>query len=257
MLLLDRMLHRIHFKVVWFADSSVKDAGIITYRQAHFEGRNCVPFETLVNDITLEAEEIKGKFSKNCKYEVNRAEREDVAYRILSGREITDADIDSFLDFFTRFWESKDISFNEADELRRDFKLYRDMGALVFSIGVVKGVDAIYHTYVCDDKRARLWHSASLFRLLEDDDGSSRKIIGMGNRYLHFKDMLFFKEKGLKEYDWGGAGKGEDVISITKFKEAFGGSPEIDYEFEEVHGIVAHLFKFLVKIADDIMLDII
>ena len=253
MLLLDRVLHGIHFKVSWFADASIKENGIITYRQAHYEGKRAIPFDTLVNDLTLEPEDIKSCFAKNCKYEVNRAERENVAYRILHGTEITDEDIDVFLDFFKKFWETKDIQFDDEDELRRDFRLYRDMDVLVLSIGSVEGEDAIYHTYVHDEKRARLWHSASLYRLLNDEEGDSRKIIGMGNRYLHYRDMLFFKERGLTEYDWGGAGKTEDVASITKFKEAFGGVPETDYEFEEVHGILAHMFKFLVNVLDDVM----
>lgn len=253
MLLLDRVMHGIHFRVSWFAESSLSEKGIITYRQARYEGKNAIPFDTLVNDLTPAPEEIKSKFAKNCKYEVNRAERENVTYRILHGTEITDEDIDAFLDFFKKFWETKDIQFTEEEELRRDFRLYRDMDVLVLSIGVVEGEDAIYHTYVHDDKRARLWHSASLYRLLGDEEGDSRKIIGMGNRYLHYCDMLFFKERGLTEYDWGGAGKTEDVASITKFKEAFGGSPETDYEFEEVHGLLAHMFKFLVGVLDDVM----
>lgn len=257
MILLNRKLHGINFRVAWFADKSLPEKGIITYKEAQYEGKGAVTFDTLVNDLTKEPEDIKNGFAKNCKYEVNRAQREGVSYRILSGEDITDEEIDKFLEFFKTFWESKDIPFTDENELRRDFRAYRDNGVLVFSIGVVGGEDAIYHTYVHDEKRARLWHSASLYRLLGDESGDSRKIIGMGNRYLHYEDMLYFKEKGLTEYDWGGAGKGEDVISITKFKEAFGGSPETNYEFEEVHGMVAHLFKFILKIIDDVMLDII
>lgn len=253
MLLLDRVLHGIHFKVAWFVDEPLKEKGIITYKESKIEKKDAHLFETLVNDLTKEPEEIKSGFAKNCKYEVNRAEREDVTYRILAGKEISDEDIDTFVGFFTRFWESKNIPFSDGEQIKRDFRLYRDIDALVISIGTVSGEDAIYHTYIHDEKRARLWHSASLYRLLSDEDDSSRKIIGMGNRYLHFRDMIYFKEKGLTEYDWGGAGKGEDVASITKFKEAFGGLPEQSYEFEEVRGIKAHLFKFLINVMDDVM----
>jgi hypothetical protein len=67
-------------------------------------------------------------------------------------------------------------------------------------------------------------------------------------------DMLHFKDKGLKIYDWGGAGRGEDVINITEFKESFGGIMETSYDYEEVKGFMAKLFKFIVNALDDVMI---
>ena len=57
--------------------------------------------------------------------------------------------------------------------------------------------------------------------------------------------MKFFKKKGLSVYDWGGAGKTEDVASITEFKESFGGESVICYDFIQVNGTKAKMINAL------------
>ena len=111
MKVIDRIRHTINFPVVWFATEPVRKSGIITYHEAEFEAKGANEFITLVNDITGTDDEIKACFSKNCKYKVNRAEREAVEIRLLKNEEITDDIIDEFLDFFKTFWESKDKLF--------------------------------------------------------------------------------------------------------------------------------------------------
>ncbi|MDE6421595.1 MAG: hypothetical protein K2K87_13885 [Lachnospiraceae bacterium] len=54
--------------------------------------------------------------------------------------------------------------------------------------------------------------------------------------------MLFFKNMGKEQYDWGGAGRTGDVESITKFKESFGGEPATFYNGEEVRGAAPKLY---------------
>ena len=100
----------------------------------------------------------------------------------------------------------------------------------------------VYHTYIVEEERARLYQSASQFRT---DDTISSNVIGFANRYLHYQDMLWFKEQGKKQYDWGGAGTNEDVESITKFKESFGGTPVTYYNAEETKGILPGMYKGL------------
>lgn len=250
---IDRIRHGINFKVVWFADEPVNESGIITYHQADFEGKTSREFVTLVNDLTEDADAIKSHFSKSCKYKVNRAAREDVQLTIMTGDQITDEEIDRFLEFFGAFWESKGSRFTSHDSVRRDLVDYRDAGALTLAYAVVAGQTAIYHTHIHDDKTARLLHSASLYPLQEDEEGNTKNLIGMANRYLHYQEMLYFKEKGMSVYDWGGAGRDEDVINITEFKESFGGEERVYYDFEDVRGWKAHAFKILANIMDDML----
>ncbi len=249
--------HGIDFYKVWFAERPYDKKGVIAYHQASFELKGSEVFDTLITDLKGSAEEIKGAFTKGCRYKVNRAEREGVSIRYLDDEAVTDEEIETFLSFFRSFWESKDTGLSDEDELRRDLKAYRDVNALSFAIATVNGQDAVYHTYLHDKDRVRLLHSASLYRLIGDEQSESRNVIGMANRYLHYMDMLHFKEAGITVYDWGGAGKGEDVINITEFKESFGGAPREDHDIEVATGFKAKLFKFIVSAMDDAILGMI
>lgn len=246
--------HGMDFIKVWWASEPIRDSGIIEYHQSSFSTKDSVPFDSLVSDITGTPEEIKGAFTKGCRYKVNRAEREDVSVRMMDDAGITDEEIDKFLVFFRDFWETKDSELNDMSGLRDELRRYRDAGALSFSVAAVKGQDAVYHTHIRDDERARLLHSASLYRLMSDEESDSRNLIGMANRYLHYADMLHFKEMGLKTYDWGGAGRTEDVANITEFKLSFGGIGEQTYDHNVYKGLRARLFRFLVDALDDVLI---
>ena len=73
------------------------------------------------------------------------------------------------------------------------------------SLVITQAIDSenkslVMHSYLCDkdNKRVRLLHSASLFR---SDDQNIRSLVGMANRFLHFKDMTYFN---YMVYDFGG-----------------------------------------------------
>lgn len=250
MLLLHKKKHGINFYTVWFAKEPVKKSGIIAYREYMGEKPSIGASDcnTLITDLSESEEDIKQRFSKSCKYKINRAAREDVSIVIYRDEEITNEMIDSFCEFFASFWESKGTTFENKEKVRAELKMYRDANALTIAYAKVNGEKAVYHTHVKDDSIARLLHSASLYRLQEDEEGNTKNLIGMANRLLHFEEMKYYKNLGLSTYDWGGAGRGEDVIHITEFKKSFGGTAVTYCNFEQVNGILAKLFKLLVKI---------
>lgn len=250
MLLFHKKRHGINFYNVWFAEQPLKKAGIISYYE--YKGKcpktDCLEFDTLITDLTEEEDSIKGHFSKNCKYYVNRADKENISFRIMESNDINNNIIIEFCDFFEKFWESKGIHFSDRQKLEEELTTYQKAEALSISYAMVNDETAVYHICIHDGNIARLLHSASLYRLQNDDDGKTRNLIGIANRRLHFEEMKHFKELGLTTYDWGGAGHAEDVIHITEFKESFGGTPVVYYNFEQTIGILAKLFKLLVKI---------
>ena len=179
---------------------------------------------------------------------MNRAVRENVEWEIFQDERITEELLDDFCDFFQAFWESKGTSLDDREKLKRDLEAYQAAGSLTIAYALVNGEKAVYHTHINDKNVARLLHSASLYRLQQDEEGNTKNLIGMANRLLHFEEMKYFKSLGKMTYDWGGAGRSEDVIHITEFKESFGGTPVRYYDFEQVNGIMAKAFKLLVKI---------
>lgn len=250
MLVLHRKKHGIHFYTVWFATKPFSKPGIVAYYEYKGE-KPTLPytnFETLITDLTESEEEIKQHFSKSCKYKVNRAAREDVSCKIMDSENISDDDIADFCDFFSAFWESKGTFLSDKEKLKCELQEYREKKALTLGYALVNGEKAVYHTHIGDEDTVRLLHSASLYRLQKDEEGNTKNLIGMANRLLHFEEMKHFKENGIINYDWGGAGHTEDVIHITEFKESFGGAPVNYCNFEQVNGFAAKLFKLAVKV---------
>ncbi len=248
--MLHKKKHGINFYTVWFAKEPLKKSGIIAYQEymgdKPADAKEC---HTLLTDLTETEDEIKQHFSKTCRNLVNRAARENISYEIIENKDITDALIDEFCNFFEAFWESKGSKLENKQKLREEIRTYRDAEAFAIGCAYVNDEKAVYHTYINAGDTIRLRHSASLFRLQNSEESNAVKnLIGIANRGLHFEEMKYFKERGMKVYDWGGAGRNEEVLSITEFKETFGGAPITYCNFEQTNGLLAKLFKLLVKI---------
>ena len=83
----------------------------------------------------------------------------------------------------------------------------------------------VWHAYHVGYDRATLLHSASVLRA--ESGQALRTKVGRANRYHHWRDILYFKQLGLRIYDFGGwYEKKEDRarLNINKFKEGFGGN---------------------------------
>ena len=247
MLIIHNRKHGIDFYNIWYAAELFKKKGIITYHEyTGGQPEQADEFHTLITDLTESEEDIRRNFSGTCRNLVNRAAREPVSYEIMQDKEITDAMIKEFCDFFVAFWESKEKDFKEIEKLQNELKLYRDNDALAIGYAIVNGERAVFHTYIKDKEIVRLRHSASLFRLQSEEEGTNTKnLIGIANRGLHFEEMKYFKKQGKKTYDWGGAGNEEEVVHITAFKKSFGGIPVSYCNFVQVNGMVARIFKML------------
>ena len=234
----------------WFAKEKLVASGMIHYRQAYVPlGSQPVPFHTLISDLTVDEEEIASKYSKNCRYEIRRAPREGVSCQYKVGHAITQEDILEFCDFFEEFWNSKGVQYTEKAKLYDEIQQYVKADAFGMAMAFVHDKKIVYHTYIIDNEIARLYQSASQFRV---DESISQTLVGMANRYLHNQDMLYFKQLGKTQYDWGGAGHGEEVESITKFKESFGGTPVTMYNGDEVVGMKAKLYHGIVEVISKI-----
>ncbi len=225
----------------WYAEHALAQDGVIRYEESLKPmGARPEEFLTLVSDLREDEETILSHYTKNCRYEVRRAPREGVVCSYRCGREITEQDTITFTDFFEQFWASKGVSYREKGKCRAMIRQYAAAGAFAITTASIGDQILVYHTYIVGGKWVRLYQSASQFRA----GGSvTTNVIGFANRYLHYQDMLFFKGLGKERYDWGGAGTGEDVESITRFKESFGGERATYYNGGEVRGPMPRLYS--------------
>lgn len=178
----------------------------------------CRSFHTLIVDLTQPQESILAAIHKDSRYEIRRAEKSDgvsAEYHTQSAELL-----ESFHAFYDEFAQQKGLPKLDAYRLRQ----YSDTGHLCLTRVVSQDETLVWHAYYRASRRARLLYSASLFRGL---DNAQRNRIGRANRYLHWRDMLFFKSAGFHKYDLGGwtpveSGDSEK-LRINKFKEEFGG----------------------------------
>lgn len=212
----------------WYDEEPPGDSGvdIVLYRQRPVPVANtqCTPFPSLVTDLSVKEDAITDKFGKDCRYEIRRAETKDG----LRMEFITDPEgrLDEFRAFYDAFARQKSLGPSDRQWLLAACKARQ----LALSSASQNGEALVWHAHVMFGRTAGLLYSASRFRHRE---GNYRALVGRANRWLHWKEMLRFKEMGIRRYDWGGMFEDESVLEhagVNTFKKGFGGQPERSYD---------------------------
>jgi hypothetical protein len=206
---------------LWFGEeldhSSAVDVLICRQRPAPMHNKACQPTSTLVSDLTADETEMLRRFGSTTRYEINRAQNKDsLDARVLSP--LASA-VTAFLDFYDRFAQQKSL----PRAYRRELFAASAAQQLVLTQASCADEVLVWHAYIVWRTSAALLYSASHFR---NTSGAQRALVGRANRWLHWKDMLHFKEMGFQRYDWGGLFDDEssaDRAGINGFKRDFGG----------------------------------
>ena len=167
-------------------------------------------FTTFHIDLTRDPEAIQADMQKTVRYKIRRAEGESLLWQ---------ADIDprDFTAFHEVFARGKGI---EGIDMPR----IASFGpALVLTRVTREGQILSQHAHLVDEQesRARLVYSSS-----GRFEGVDAALVGRANRWCHWKDMLHFKERGIRTYDLGGYAprtKDPTLEGINDFKIGFGG----------------------------------
>ena len=175
---------------------------------------------SLVSDLTFDEEALFKKNSKTCRYEINRAKKSDVFVRHIDSSELKkDPEIlKNFENDYYSFIKEKNIDDTYNKEAVNS---YIDSETFCLTLTEMENGIKIWHSYIYDDKNARLMYSVSNFR----SEKKIQALAGMVNRLQHWQDMLTFKNCGVTHYDWGGVPDFEFNDGIAKFKKSFGGDP--------------------------------
>jgi hypothetical protein len=213
---------------VWFDEEPAGDSGvdIVLYRQreAPIADARTTPFLSMVTDLSLTEDAIAERFGKDCRYKIRRAETKDG----LRMEFLTDPEsrLDEFCAFYDAFAKKKSVVPSYHQWLVAACKA----GQLVLTSASQNGEALVWHAYLMSGKAAWLQYTGSCFR---DKDNDYRALVGRANRWLHWKEMLQFKEMGIERYDWGGLFEDESVpenAGINKFKKDFGGQQVRTYD---------------------------
>lgn len=212
---------------VWFDEEPPAAPGVdvLTFRgrPAPDGPEEWSSYTSLVHDLTVDEEALFASFDSTARYEVKRAQSRDGCTAEL----IADArgELGEFCAFYDEFARQKGLE----PAYRRGLEAMCDSGNLVLSAASRKGERLVWHAYVVGGGTAALLHSASHFR---DMTSSKRNLVSRANRWLHWRDMLGLKARGVATYDWGGLFDDESIpehASVNRFKRGFGGTPHCAY----------------------------
>lgn len=189
---------------------------------------------TALSDLTMPEDILLSRMKSNTRNEIRRAEKEGCSCEISE-------DVDSFIAFYNAFCASKGF----PDYTDRE-KLSRYPNVMLTKAVSRNGEVLAMHANVIDESSecAFLLYSCSQ-RL---DQGVDRKLIGWGNRFLHWKELLLLKKRGIKLYDWSGVDPdpNSETYSIGQFKLAFGGDLTDSYVLSSPLYYWANKFRALI-----------
>lgn len=194
---------------VWFAERPRLRDSLLPSIYFHSQSRETIPgfsrrvrYTGLVR-VDRDDSELLSSFSKNTRYEIRK--------------ESAQADwVISFVEPIG-IWEDGPI-----DCIKSGAKYYAD--CTVISRAVFDHEGSVEHHYVVDRKlgRSHLLRSQSDYGQCTDADKRNR--FGRLNRLLHFRDMLYFRDRGVATYDLGGMAnvrRGSKLGNIDGFKRGF------------------------------------
>jgi hypothetical protein len=228
MLEIDKKTFVFKNKEIWFADCpyDVEGYDSVSFMQCKkkvdLAGFTCYDFPTLMIDLTQGLDAIWGNIRKNCRNEINRALREGIKVRI-------NENFDEFYEINKSFRRKKGLA---GMVLHPEFmKRYGTLFTAELNNEVLFGI-----LWLEDDNNIRGLITASK-RL--DAVREKAIMIGYANRLMWWESIKYAKEKGIKEFDFGGYYTGENKNdprhAINAFKRSFGGQLVTRYNYYKVY----------------------
>lgn len=202
----------------------------------------CDVYRTPITDLSLSEEQLKAGYSKDVRYEIGRAGRENIRFEVFDKLNmVTDVQLVREVEQkYFRFCEQiNHIELKHNLDIPEFEKMVENGNILISKAEFENGWT--YHVYQVDGQNAMLWFSFSDYR----KENANKSMAGWANRGLHHYDILYFKNAGYKLYDWGNIESEETPNQIDKFKLSFGGEVKSAYCFFVGKSLKGKLLIFL------------
>lgn len=199
---------------------------------------------TILIELAKGADLLLKEMESGTRYEIRRAEGQD-ALNCLLLEAPSRQEVDAFCDYYDDFARTKSL---RPVFRSRTYELAREGMLLLGLAADAEGRVLSQHAHVVTSGRAGLLYSASKFR--ESQDSAHRALVGRANRYLHWREMLRFKERGIPLYDLTGidvTGKSPETTRIAQFKRGFGGRIVPTFTRSVPQSAKGHLVKWVLR----------
>ncbi len=188
--------------------------------------------QTRLIDLTQPFEQIFQDFGFYNRRNIRRASKNNLKFSIVT-------DVKEFVDFYNAFAERKHLKLQKQ-------KCLEKIPNFTITKITKDGKTLAMHLFLTDKdiNLVRGFYGASV-RL---DNSADTKLASLANRYLHFKELEYFKENGFAIYDWGGTAehtKKKTNHRIDEFKKQFGGYIVDEYQYESIPLYIAIKLKHL------------
>jgi hypothetical protein len=209
---------------LWFDEEALDDeVDVLLYRRRRRRPGRAAGRPPLVTALDVDEDAIATRFDETCGYQCG-ARRSATAAAHASADPA--GDLARFRAFFDAFAAQKSLAPSDGAWLAAACAARQ----LALLAAIKDGEALVWHAYLRSAATAGLHHSASWFR---QGDGAYRALVGRANRWLHWRAMLWFRDAGMRGYDWGGVFDDESTperAGINRFKRSFGGTPEQRYD---------------------------
>lgn len=243
MLTIDRKILFWNMTSYYFDCSSLereKETHIFAYPHSFIPRREFSKFETLQINLREELEVLLMNMNKSTRREIRRATEEQLEFVCVENP--TNKDLLDFQRFYNQFAKDKGTYTCNRFHMKT-MKLLRDQKALVLTmIQDQTHQQLCVRVYVVDEEVVMNLYSASHFRMSSSSD--FKRLLSQANRYLIWKSMKYFKNRGCSLYDMGGMTRDKN---IRQFKLGFGGKVVPVYSGYEGRSFIGHL---IVKLRD-------
>jgi hypothetical protein len=218
------------------------NADIVFFFQTSSGIKGAHPFNTLLIDLSKDEETLFSELKKDFRRQIRKAENKDNLKAEFDSTP-SHKNIIEFTEYANEFRKLKGlppISVKQLIELA-------DINALTISYIKDENDNILCcSSIISDDFRARAFYTASL--RLKASTSKERNLIGGANLYLHWSELIYFKNKGSRIYDFGGISQDKDnkeLQNINRFKLYFGGSIVTEYHFYHARTIKGKLALML------------
>jgi hypothetical protein len=205
------------------------DVVIINQAREPYPGFHWQEKLTLVLDLTRPGALLLADLKKNYRSEIRTAKDKDCLCCTMTdtpGPALRTA----FYDFYDAFARAKGLDPIDRNLMER--RAWQGTLAIAsVALDTPGATPLVFHAYLVQGGRARSLYSAS--QRLGETQAHRLNLIGRANRLLHWEDILWFRAKGLRLYDfggWYGGTEDREKLAINRFKEGFGGTRITEYE---------------------------
>jgi len=235
MQVIDKKMFMFNVKEVHFSKNPFDVEGcdflIFPYCKNKVEAKGFIRYNKLTSiiDLTKNLDTIWQKMNRNSTRIIKEAEREDIKIRI-------NYEYEYFFQIYKNFLQKKGLK-----------SFFEVFGVGIVPLNTIKKNGTLFvaeyhgeilagHFFLEDDSNIEDWVTGS--KRLENEKERSR-LVGCANRLILWEAIKYAKEKGIKEFDFGGlfpkdkAEKDPIKKGINSFKLSFGGEVVPGYSYEK------------------------